>query len=109
MNSGIPNVSLPASLGEPVAKPSMKATEAARQFEGLLITQMLRIARESGAGSWFGSADDQSSSTALEFAEQQFASLLANGGGFGLTSVITKGLAVKTESTSDDPPQPQKL
>ena len=64
--------------------PPEKVRDAAQQFEALLLGQILRAARESsGAGA---------SDCALEYAEQQFASVMARNGGLGLASLIVKGL-----------------
>ncbi len=65
-----------------------KVRDAAQQFEALLLTQILRTARESQGG-WFG---DASSDCATEFAEQHLAVVLSQQGGLGLTDLITKGL-----------------
>lgn len=64
--------------------------DAAKQFEALLIGQMLRSARQSGSG-WLGS-EDSSGECATDYAEQQFAAILARNGGLGLAGLITKGL-----------------
>jgi len=69
------------------AKPT-KAEDAAKQFEALLIGQMLRSAREASAGD----DDDSTKSTMLDIADQQFSKLLANNGGMGLSRMIVKGL-----------------
>ena len=78
------------ALASTRAKPK-NAAEAARQFEALLIAQMLRTARESSSGSLDG---EQSSSgdTMFDVAGQQFAQVLANNGGLGLAKMILKGL-----------------
>jgi len=67
-----------------------KARDAAQQFEALLIGQMLRGVRESGAG-WLGS-EDAAGGCATDFAEQQFAAVLAQNGGLGIADLITRGL-----------------
>jgi Rod binding domain-containing protein len=72
-------------------KPS-KIEDAARQFESLLIGQMLRSARESGSGGLEGGEADSESSTMLDVAEQQFSQLLAHHGGIGLTNLVVQGL-----------------
>jgi len=74
--------------------------ESARQFEALLIGQLMRGMRES-AGGWLGSGEDQAGASMAEFAEQQMAQLLSANGGFGLASMIQKGLS--------KPAQPQTL
>ena len=69
-----------------------KLKESARQFEALLIGQMLKSVRESG-GSWMGSGEDESASAAIGMAEEQLAQTLAAQGGLGLTSMVMQGLA----------------
>ena len=68
------------------------ARDAAQQFEALLLAQILRSVRESGNG--FGKTD-QGGDCATDFAEQQFARVLAQQGGLGLASVIAAGLEQK--------------
>jgi peptidoglycan hydrolase FlgJ len=68
-----------------------KVRDAAQQFEALLIGQILRSVRESGGG-WLGSGGDPSGDCATEFAEQHFATTLAQQGGLGLADLISKGL-----------------
>jgi Rod binding domain-containing protein len=60
-----------------------KKSGAGRDFEALLIAQMLRSAREGG---------DEASNAAMEFAEQQLASVIASSGGLGIGSLVMKGL-----------------
>ena len=66
-----------------------KVHDAARQFEALLMGQILRCVRQSGAG-WLGSGEDSSAECATDFAEQQFAAVLAQQGGLGLATLISK-------------------
>lgn len=93
---GITGVSTEDRLTAPVAdaggfaKPR-NTKQAAQQFEALLLTQMLKMAR-SGDQGWLGSGEDASSSTALEMAEQFLAQSLADKGGLGLAKLIQKGL-----------------
>jgi len=60
-----------------------KIRDAAQQFEALLLGQILRAAREGG---------EASSGCAMEYAEQQFAAVMARNGGLGLAGLIVKGL-----------------
>ena len=83
------SVLTPAATG--VDRDPARARDAARQFEALLIGQMLRGVRESGAG-WLGSGEDASGDCATDFAEQQFAAVLAKNGGLGLADLIARGL-----------------
>ena len=78
-----------------------KVRDAASQFESLLIAQILRSVRESGG--WFGS-NDPTASCAMEFAEQQFATLLAQQGGLGLATLISNGLVRAAEPADPVPP-----
>ena len=66
-----------------------KIHDAAQQFEGLLLAQMLGSIHQGGG--WLGSSDD-SSSAATGFAEQQLAGMIAQEGGLGLSSMISAGL-----------------
>jgi Rod binding domain-containing protein len=71
----------------PEPKPT-KAADAAKQFEALLINQMLRSVRDASAEE----DDDSGKSTMLDIADQQFSKLLANNGGMGLARMIVAGL-----------------
>jgi Rod binding domain-containing protein len=77
-----------------------KIHDAAQQFEGLLLAQLLAGAHEGGG--WLGSSDD-SSSAATGFAEQQLAGMIAQKGGLGLSNMIAAGL--KRDSDRLAPPK----
>jgi flagellar protein FlgJ len=68
-----------------------KVHDAAQQFEALLMGQLLRTERQSGSG-WLGSGEDSSAECATDYAEQQFAAVLAQQGGLGLADLVAKGL-----------------
>ncbi len=91
------NPALPDASGKPDAA---KIKETAKQFEALLIGQIMRSMREAGGG-WLGSGEDQTGATMAEFAEQQVAQILGAQGGFGLAALIEQGLSRAS--------QPQKL
>jgi len=63
-----------------------KIKGAAKQFEALMIAQMLRTARENTED------DDSTASSMLDLADQQFSQVLANNGGLGLSNMIVKGI-----------------
>ena len=65
--------------------------DAAQQFEALLMGQILRSTRQGGSG-WLGNGEDSSGECATDFAEQQFAAVLAQQGGLGLATLISSGL-----------------
>ncbi len=89
----------------PQPKPA-KVEDAAKQFEALMIAQLLKSARGSDDSSWMGTGDDQAGSIGVEMAEQEFARALASGGGLGLARLIAHGLApAATSPASSDPPK----
>lgn len=70
-----------------------KITDAVQQFETLLIEQLLRSMRANGSEGWMGTGEDSSSETLMEYAEQEFARVIAANGGFGLAKIIGDGLS----------------
>jgi Rod binding domain-containing protein len=78
----------PASAG---SRAPEKVHDAAQQFEALLMGQIQRSARQNGSG-WLGGGEDSSAECATDYAEQQFAAVLAQHGGLGLADLIVKGL-----------------
>ena len=96
INNGSPAVAAQAggSASGPRAKDNPAAIQdAARQFEALLLAQLLRGAREAGSDGWLGTGEDQTASSAMGLAEEQFAQALSAQGGLGLASLIVSGLA----------------
>ncbi len=92
------NLAATASLTAPVQAKPKNATEAAQQFEALMIGRMLRTARESGANGSLDPDSDESATSEplLDLADQQFAQILANNGGFGLAKMIAQSLNQST-------------
>ena len=80
----------PASL-QPADDPK-RIAGAAKDFEALLIGQMLKSMRDAGEGGWLGTGDDEAGQQAMELAEEQLARALANQGGLGLARLVTGGL-----------------
>ena len=72
-----------------------KVKDAARQFEALLVSQILKSAHAAGADGWLGAGEDDSASTAMEMAEEQLAQSVSKSGGFGLAKMIVSGLTRK--------------
>ena len=68
-----------------------KVKDAAKQFEALLIGQMMKSMHDSEGG-WLGTDSDDSSSTAMEYGQEMFAQAMAKNGGFGLADLVAKGL-----------------
>ena len=87
-----------------------RIADAAQQFESLLIAQLLKSMRESGAGGWLGTGNDQAGAQAVELAEGQMAEALAKQGGLGLAHLVVKGLEHDSRPASGPPhPATQKL
>ena len=83
------------SVAAPDTHDAKKQLGAARDFEALLIGQMLRSMREAGSG-WLGTGDDEAGATAMAFGEDQLAKAVSQGGGLGLSKIIAAGLAAKS-------------
>jgi Rod binding domain-containing protein len=64
--------------------------EAAQQFEGFLISQIMKTM--SSSGSFLGTEEDQAGSTAIDMAEEQFAKALSSQGGLGLAKMVEASL-----------------
>ncbi|HEX4771592.1 MAG TPA: hypothetical protein VH351_12215 [Bryobacteraceae bacterium] len=72
-----------------------KTKDAAQQFEALMIGQLLKSAHGDSEG-WLGAGEsDEAGQGAVDYAEQQMASLMAKNGGIGLTNFIVQGLHKK--------------
>jgi Rod binding domain-containing protein len=99
----MPDTAIPSGLPAlpPNPRPGKdpaKARDAAQQFEALLLGQILRSVREASGAE----QSDQAGSCASEFAEQQFALVLARQGGLGLAALIARGLEPKPAAS--EPP-----
>ena len=81
-----------------------KLADAARQFEGLMISQMLKSAHSDDSDGWLGAGDDdQSSSTAIQMAVEYLGQAMANGGGVGIAKMVVKGLGQSATTPNSDP------
>ena len=85
------------AAGQGREESSSKIKDSAKQFESLLIGQLMRSAREANGTGWLGTGEDQAGESAMELAEEQMAMALAQQGGLGLANMIVKGLE-RTES-----------
>jgi len=68
-----------------------KIQDAARQFEALLIGEMLKSMKDSQGG-WFGAGEDESASSAMDYGQEMFAQALSAKGGLGLGKMVMAGL-----------------
>ena len=69
-----------------------KIKKAAGQFEALLIGQMLKSISDAEGG-WLGTGEDESASSAMEYAQETFAQSMAAKGGLGIADMVSKGIA----------------
>jgi Rod binding domain-containing protein len=89
-----------------------KIAGVAKQFEALMIGQMLKSAREASGGGWLTDEDDQEDTTGslvMEMAEQGFSQALAERGGLGIAKMVSQNLErreTKTPSSDSDSPSP---
>ncbi len=75
-----------------------KVLDASKQFEALLLSQMMHSMRDEEGG-WLGTDADDASSSAMEYAQEAFAQSMTKQGGLGLATLLAKGLT-KAESTA---------
>jgi Rod binding domain-containing protein len=87
-----------------------KISGVAKQFEALMIGQILKTARESSGGGWLSdedSQDDQTGSLVMEMAEQSLSQALAARGGLGIAKMVTTNMErgeSKTPSSDSEAP-----
>jgi Rod binding domain-containing protein len=67
-----------------------KLAGAAKDFEALLLGQLLKSAH--GDGGWLGTDDDDAGSAAVGLGEEQLARTMAASGGLGLQKLIQSGI-----------------
>lgn len=87
-----PGESFSDALSTASSSEKSKVAEAAKQFEALMLGQLLKTARQSSEGGWLGTGDDQAGEMAVDLAEQQFAQAMSAKGGLGIAKMVTKGL-----------------
>lgn len=86
--------------------PNQAAAKVARQFEGLLLQQMLKAMRDSVEAG--GLSDDEGAKTALGLFDNQLAQNLAQAGGIGLAAAIERQIlsAGAPAAATRQPPEP---
>lgn len=67
-------------------------SNAASQFEALLIGQLLKSAHGSDGEGWMGTDEGDAGSTMTEMSEQVLSTALAAKGGLGLAKMVKQGL-----------------
>jgi len=85
---------LSAASSQPKDDPE-KVLNAARQFEALLMSQMMKSMRDTEGG-WMGTDEDDAASSAMEYGQEMFAQSMAMNGGLGLAKLLAQGLTPKS-------------
>jgi Rod binding domain-containing protein len=106
---------LPQGFTFAPAGAKVDAAAAAREFEALLIAQLLKTARQ--AGEALGEASTQTGVEGyLELAEEHIARVMAQRGAFGISQLVSKGLdrphtqpAAITQPTAMAAPEPRPM
>ena len=98
--SGVSAGTADTLLGAGQATPS-SAKQAAQQFESLLLAQMLNSVHETESTSLDGNGDGDENSSAAnspvqDMANQQFAQMISQKGGMGLSRLVVEGLEQKS-------------
>ncbi len=93
----------PASDFSQAGATTQKADKSAKDFEALLIGQMLRSVREEGSG-WLGTDGDDADATAMGLGEEELAKAMSAAGGFGLAKVVASGLAERPSNSEPEAP-----
>ena len=96
-----------------------KISGVAKQFEALMVGQILKSARESSGGGWLSDEDSQNDPTGsmvMELAEQGFSQAIAARGGLGIAKMVTANIErgadraageTKTPSSDSEVPAPE--
>ncbi len=107
--SAISAPAAPTLATAPPPPPSKDIGQAAKDFEALLLTQILKTAREGNGGGWLGGGDDQAGATMVEVAEEHLAKTLAAGRGLGIAQLLLSHIAHQSPTDSPGVPQPAAL
>lgn len=78
------------SLDQHQQSGSNKAAGAAKDFEALLLGQMLKSAHSDSG--WLGTDNDDAGEAAVGIGEEQLARTMAQSGGLGLSKLIESGI-----------------
>ena len=74
-----------------------KVLDAAKQFEALLLSQMMKSMRDTEGG-WMGTDEDDAASSAMEYGQEMFAQSMAKNGGLGLAKLLAQGLTAANKT-----------
>lgn len=80
-----------------------KLHDAARQFEALMITEMLKTARETSSDGSLSGDEETGEDSSMSLAEGQFAQAISNNGGLGLAKMIERTMSRSGDSPAGVP------
>jgi Rod binding domain-containing protein len=86
---------------EATARQAARVADAGRQFEALLLGQILKTVQASSSGGWLGTEEDQSAGSMMELAGEQFAQALAAQGGLGLAKMVVASMPADRLTTAN--------
>jgi Rod binding domain-containing protein len=89
MVPGVANLATTPGTGDPHPK---NVTQAAEQFESLLLAQLLKGSHDEGSGGWLGTDEDDAGGAMVDLAQEHLAQAMASHGGLGLAKLIAGGL-----------------
>ena len=90
---------LTAGAGQPDPSSPARLKQAAEEFEGLIIGQMLQSVRESALSGWKDESD-QAGAIAIEMAESLLAGVMASQGGLGIAQTLRSSLKHQTKEAA---------
>jgi flagellar protein FlgJ len=86
-----------------------KISEASRQFEAVLLRQMLGEARKSMSGTAGGEGESSTTSIYNDMVNDQLAESISRSGAFGLARSLQSQLVMQTLPKSEHPPVPATI
>jgi peptidoglycan hydrolase FlgJ len=92
-----------AAAEKPNPELARKMHDAAQQFEGLLLQQLMQAARGDGSA-WGG--EDGSAQTMMEYGEQAVATAISSRGGLGIGKMVEAAFSRSLSSSKTKPASP---
>ncbi len=86
----------PTSMADKPKDSPEKILKAAKQFEALLVGQLMK-SMQASEGGWLDTGEDQSSSAAIEYGQKAFAQAMSASGGLGLAQMVAAGLQHRSD------------
>ena len=84
---------------------SSELEKAGKEFEALMIAQLLKSVRETGDGGWLGSGGGDSNNSILQLAETQLAQAMAERSAFGIAALVMSQQGLEGRPASGGPPE----